>query len=116
MITLHEVQRAAYDVAMREPQTVNPRTEHNNCTYFGPNGTTCLAGAIMRELGLPEPTINCSVRVLTSVIEGVLPTGIDLLGKLQYQADNLKNWGDAYHDACQMLDLGMIPAEYDVDD
>lgn len=84
--TLEDVQRAATAVVEANPDTLNPM-QNQVCTYFGPDGTTCLGGAVLLELGVPLPEVNTSVKSSAGMSARFEPDALDLLQYIQTAAD-----------------------------
>lgn len=59
-ITLEQVREAAREIAAALPDRVNPTGHGGVCVYTAPNDPTwhCIAGHLVKHLGLPVPSIN----------------------------------------------------------
>lgn len=121
--TLGNVQHAAFDVARAKPDELNPMVS-GVCTYHGTNGTTCLAGAVLLELGIPLPERNCSIRSAPGVPQRFEKDAMTFLSGLQtnadrgsvpagaegrYDGDARLPWLEAYHRTCLSWALNFYP-------
>lgn len=125
--TLEHVHRTAYVIARGNPDELNPH-EDGVCTYFGPDGTTCLGGRVLRALGIPLPLENTGVSHSPGLPDRFESDALSFLQNLQSLADQgyvvpvgsdeydfsepdpVKRlpWWRAYEVAC---DLSKLPTE-----
>lgn len=126
--SLDHVYRTAYVVAADSPDELNPH-EDGVCTYFGPDGTTCLGGQVLRALGIPLPLENTGVSHSPGLPGQFEPDALSFLQNLQSLADQgyvvsvgggeydfsepdptkRLPWWTAYERACGMHELPTQP-------
>lgn len=118
-ITLDQVHRAAYEVAVEFPDRLNPYLrdtvdDDGNavCAYTDADDPDwhCLAGTVMLKLGLELPEEGNSVFSHLSVEPSVIDrSATGFLAKLQAKADGGHVWGAAYELACRADGLSLEP-------